>query len=379
MNSSIRVVSQTEPGVVSADWNRLALRSGSPFLTYEWLTSWWRAFGRSRPTWLLLQDGSGALRGGAFLERGGIRSLAAAANVHSVDWDVLADDDSTRVRLWEAVANLGVDRIHLSGVPAEDDSARLAQWHLRRVGYRVAHQAGAASPWLQLPSTWEQLLGNVSRNLRSQVGRRRRRLEQIGSVQLRLTTGGDQLARDLDAFLRLEGSGWKRKAGTAILCDPRTERLYRSFAHAAAAQGWLRLYLLELDGQPIAANYGCAFGGTGFLIKTAFSEDHGDLSPGLLLRAAVLRSSIEEGLHAYDFLGDADEYKRRWASEIRPHVSIWAYRGAFLPGYAYRRRLRPLLKAARDHARVLRGGRAHASLRATANSRWPSSAMQNSG
>jgi CelD/BcsL family acetyltransferase involved in cellulose biosynthesis len=354
LRSTARIVVAAELGALIADWNGLALRSGSPFLTYEWLTCWWSAFGRGKPTWLLLHAEDGSLQGGAFLQRRGARSLAAAANVHSGDWDVLAGDEPARAQLWEAVAKLGADRIHLHAVPSWNDSAWLARGHLQRVGYRVVHQPGPESPWLALPSSWEHLMSAVSRGLRGQVGRRRRALEGLGSLQLRVITGGQSLDRDLDLFLKLEASGWKGRLGTAILCGTDTERLYRGFAHSAAAQGWLRLYLLELDGQTIAADYGCGFGGTGFLIKTTFSEEHGRRSPGLVLRAAVLRSSIEEGLHAYDFLGDADGYKRRWTSEVRPHTSIWGYRGAFLPGYAYRSKLRPLLKAARDRTRRLR-------------------------
>jgi len=39
------------------------------------------------------------------------------------------------------------------------------------------------------------------------------------------------------------------------------------------------------------------------LIRAAFSERHSRWSPGLVLRAAVLHSCIEEGLHRYYFLG----------------------------------------------------------------------------
>ncbi len=347
----------------ASDWNRLIQKSGNPFMTHEWLTCWWNAFGRGTPTWILLRADDGSLRGGAFMERRG-RSLLAAANVHTGEWDVLADSQSGRAQLWQELTELGADRIRLRSVPSYTDSARLAREHLGRGGYRIAVEGRLDSPWLELPSSWEELRGTVSRGLRSQLGRRRRALERAGALELRVVTGGPNFDRDLEAFLNLEAAGWKGRTGTAILCSANTERLYREFARAAASNAWLRLYMLELDGELIAADYGCAVAGAGSLIKTAFSEPHSRFSPGLVLRAAVLHSCIEEGLHGYYFHGEADQYKRRWTQGMRPHIDIWAYRRLFLPGYAYRRRLRPALKVARDRAKRRHASRARTRLTA---------------
>ncbi len=182
----------------------------------------------------------------------------------------------------------------------------------------------------------------MSGNLRSQFARRRRALEREGGVVLR--TGSAE--RDLDQVLHLEGSGWKRRAGTAVMSNPRTEAFYRDFAGAAEAQGWLRLYLLELDGRPIAADYGCAFGGTGFLLKTGFDERYARLSPGLVLRGEVLRTSIEEGLPLLRLLGRARRLQAALGGDLRPRVTIWGYRSLAAPAYLYRARLRGRLKRA---------------------------------
>jgi CelD/BcsL family acetyltransferase involved in cellulose biosynthesis len=337
-----------------ADWDRLALEGGTPFMTHAWLSCWWSAFGDGDPRWLVLGDADdGSLRAGALLHSGRGR-LAAAANVHSGDWNGLARDEDARAELWAAVARQGAGRIHLQGLPDGAEGTRSACAELERAGYRVARVLGPFCPWLALAPSWEELIAAASSGLRQQVRRRRRTLEQAGSLTFRAVGGGPTLERDLDTFLKLEASGWKGKSGTAILSQPATERLYRDFAHAAAERGWLRLNLLELDGVVIAASYDCAFADGAFLLKTTFSEAHGRLSPGLVLLAEVLRSSIEEGLRSYDFLGDPDIYKTRWTSELRPRTQIWAYRGAARPGYLYRTRLRPLLKSVRDRTSAVR-------------------------
>lgn len=343
---------QQELGRLAVEWDRLAQEAGSPFLTHAWLRCWWNAFGDGEPQWLVLCDADGSLRAGALLRRTRA-GLAAAANVHSGDWDGVARDEQARRELWEALAAIGAARVHLQAMPEHRAGARLACEALQRAGYRVLGVPGPFCPWLALPSSFQELLAGASSGLRQQVRKRQRGLEQEGGVAFRSVRGGPALDADLEAFLALEASGWKGRSHTAIVSQPSTERLYREFAHVAAQAGWLRLGILELDGVPIAASYDCVLAGNAYLLKTTFSEPHAPLSPGLVLLAEVLGSLIEEGARSYDFLGDADTYKTRWTAELRPRRQLFAYRGSATPGYLYRKRVRPALKAARDRLRAL--------------------------
>ena len=342
---------------IRATWDRLALPSANPFLTVAWLASWGEAFPEDDPCVFTLEDASGQTVAGACFVSPGRGRLLAAANAHTTDWDAVAADDDARALLWREIARLGHPRVELRHLPASHGESGSPQPALRDAGYRVVEQAQPASPTLELPETFDELMRSVSRNLRSQVGRRRRALEQEGKLELRETRGGESLERDLDSFLRVEASGWKRRSGTAILAEPAAEALYRGFADAAASEGWLRLYLLELDGEVIAADLGCALGGRGYLVKTGFDESYSRLSPGLVLRAEALRASVQEGLSLYDFLGGPDPYKLRWANGSRGHLAVRAFRGPRAAvAHAWWARARPVVRSAREQARRLRGG-----------------------
>jgi Acetyltransferase (GNAT) domain len=343
-----------QTGTPAADWNELALGAGTPFMSHEWLSALVPAFELGDCEWSLLRDSAGALRACTCVLGARGAKLASTTNAHSLDWEILARDEQSCRELAHELVARGANRVQLRGMQADGPSARALAAELDLAGYRTVSVPGPFCPWLELPSSWEELSEGISGSLRSQVRRRRKMLEGEGTLSFRVSRGEDGFEEDLETFLKLEASGWKGRDGTAILSRPSTARLYREFARGAAAQGWLRLYLLELDGAAIAADYGCAFAGTGYFLKTGFDERHARLSPGLILRAEVLRSSIEEGLGGYDFLGDADSYKTRWTAATRPRRQLWAYRGPALAGYAYRKRLRPLLKAARGRALELR-------------------------
>jgi CelD/BcsL family acetyltransferase involved in cellulose biosynthesis len=346
---------QPETGSLAEQWNALALEGGTPFMTHEWLSAWETAFGAGSCERKTLRDERGALRACTCIVRSGAGRLTSTTNSHSPDWELLARDELARVELARELVAAGASRMQLQGMREDAPGAEALADALADAGYRTVRVPGPFCPWLTLPSTWDELSEGISGSLRSQVRRRRRMLEREGTLRFRV--GGEanaDLERDLEAFLQIEASGWKGRDGTAILSKPQTARLYREFAHGAAQRGWLRLYFLELDGATVAADFGCAFAGTGYFLKTGFDERHARLSPGLVLRAEVLRASIEEGLTGYDFLGDPDTYKTRWTSATRPRVALWAYRREALGGYVYRKRLRPLLKRTRDRAYGLR-------------------------
>jgi CelD/BcsL family acetyltransferase involved in cellulose biosynthesis len=336
--------------VIAPQWERLRRRGGGPFLTAAWLASWWRAFAPGEELALVLEADDGTLlAGGCFLDRG--RALDAAVNAHSNDWEVVARDAEAESRFWQAVAALGHRSIVLQPLSGESAALRPRE-ALRRAGYRLVEEPLEPSPWLELPRSFDELLAARSRNLRSQVGRRRRRLESEGELTLRAVRGGPTLERDLDAFFALEAAGWKGGKGTAIAADPRLLDLYRGFAERASSEGWLRLFMLELDGRLVAAEYGSVFEDCGYVLKSAFDEDLAHFRPGFVLMVDVLGVCIDEGLGRYDFLGGPDDYKVRWADGLRARTALRAFRGSGgMPAYVWRKRLRPGMKTARDLAR----------------------------
>jgi CelD/BcsL family acetyltransferase involved in cellulose biosynthesis len=343
-------------GVADAaqEWDRLAELGGSPFLTYEWIVSWWRAIGDGEPLCALLRDSDGSLIGGACCRlspRGEV--TAPTDHAYGYEWDVVARDAAARREVWQAIARFGARRVEFTPLPSGSSGAAAAAEGLRAGGYRISPVQAELEPYLPLPASWDDLLRSVSRNLRSQWRRNRRDLEAAGGFEVRVTRGGTELERDLDTFLRLEASGWKGRSGTAILCDRRAEHLFRSFAALAARHGWLRLTVAECGGNPVAAVYGCSFAGSTFRLKSAFDESRARNSPGLVLLGEDLRRAIEEGSREYRFLGAPDEQKMRWGAVTRPQITIRGYRGATsLPAWAYRAKVRPVLGVARRWARA---------------------------
>jgi CelD/BcsL family acetyltransferase involved in cellulose biosynthesis len=348
------VVLITEHGVDfitarSDEFDRLAMATGSIYLSSAWLDSWTRAFA-PRARSIVATDGAGNIRAAAVVRSLTPYGLGSAADLETDDWTVSGDDPTARSMVWQHLAQTARGRLQLTAVPNVPQHAGLARSVLHDQGYRVAERASVANPRLDLPDSWEDLRRSVSRNTRSLLQRRLAALRRVGSVRLRTSTP-ERVNPDLACFYQLEASGWKGRAGSAIVMRRRTRALYDRFARHAAREGWLRLQLLEVGGVAVAADLSCSFGGGVFMLKTGFDETWSRFSPGLVLRGEALRTAIDDGQQFYDFLGPADDYKLRWGAEVHPHVTISAFRGPVAPfAYRWHAQARPRLKVVRARA-----------------------------
>jgi CelD/BcsL family acetyltransferase involved in cellulose biosynthesis len=134
---------------------------------------------------------------------------------------------------------------------------------------------------------------HLSKKRRKDLRRNRKRLDELGEVAWGVHTKGPALNGAVDAFLRIEASGWKGNRGTALDCQE-TTRAFAKQAFGDQGRGAItRADVLSLDGQAIAINLTLMAGRTGFTIKCAFDETFKAQSAGLLLEEEMIRNVLE--------------------------------------------------------------------------------------
>jgi CelD/BcsL family acetyltransferase involved in cellulose biosynthesis len=129
----------------------------------------------------------------------------------------------------------------------------------------------------------------------------------------------------LETFAELEISGWKGRRGSSIGQRRDLARFLKAYCRRVAERRELRVTTLSFGSQVAAAEiavdaYGCRWG-----LKTAFREALAAYSPGLHLVHASIRAAAERGLAAYEFLGSAEDWQRRWRPETRDYHVILTY------------------------------------------------------
>ncbi|MEM1286625.1 MAG: GNAT family N-acetyltransferase [Pseudomonadota bacterium] len=114
----------------------------------------------------------------------------------------------------------------------------------------------------------------------------RRKLNALGSLTHHTATAGTALDKALDAFLALEASGWKAKAGTALMSVGH-DAFVRQSVSALSKQGRVRIDFTLLDNQPIAGALilrdGPAADPIWMIWKVAYDERYAAHAPGTVM------------------------------------------------------------------------------------------------
>ena len=292
------------------DWTRVAERSRNIFATWEWAATWWDHYGADgEPAFRACRRADGevfAILPLYVVRRRGLRLLRFVGHgPGDVLGPICGEGDGPAAGA------------ALAGVLVEQPR----RWHLF-LGERlprgpVAEAIGGermqteANPYLEIAGkSWDDFSAGLSKKLRGNLRRSARRLEEEHEVRYRLCDEPARLDADLDTLLRLHAARWGRDG----VFEGQAGAFHRDFAHRALAAGWLRLWLMEVDGQPVAAWYGFRFGGVDFFYQSGRDRTWDQHSVGSQLLLHTIRSAFDDGMQRYAFLRGDEPYKDKFAN-----------------------------------------------------------------
>lgn len=343
--AGVELLDSADP--IRAEWDALADRTrAAPFLRAGWIEPWQDAFCSGRPAYLVLRR-DGELAGVLPLQarRG---TLVSPANWHTPVYGPVADGPEAAAALAAGLLAHAGRRADLWFLDPDQPGYRETERAAADAGYGTIVREIAQSPYVTVVGSFDEFMGGLERKFRKDMGRRWRRLEEAGDVEVAFEDGSERLDELLTDGFRLEGSGWKAEQGSAIASDPDRERFYRRVAAWAAERGWLRLAFLRLDGRAIAFDFCMEADGVHYVPKGGFDVEERKHGPGQLLTHAGIKRAFELGLDSYELLGQQDEYKRQWTATTRARLRVQAFprRPAGSASYLAWRYGRPLAKLA---------------------------------
>lgn len=159
---------------------------------------------------------------------------------------------------------------------------------LERRGTCFATDAYARPLLRRVPDPENYVASMLSAETRKKLRRRERRLRDQGTLERRVLRAGDDIDKWIDELLRLEAAGWKGKAGSALACSEANRRFAQEAFRAAFERGRLLMVGLDLDGRPVARHTAFTAGEGAFTFKTAYDEDRGKGSPGVLIELDMI-------------------------------------------------------------------------------------------
>jgi CelD/BcsL family acetyltransferase involved in cellulose biosynthesis len=308
--AELRIERLDSLGPLRDEWDAVAERSRNVFGTWDWAATWWSHFGKGRPIYVVAcRAADGGLVAVVPLH------LATSSPIRLVRFigygpaDQLGpicgpgDRPATARALRAALdtAPLRWDAFFGEQLAAEEEWSGLT-------GARVLHRA--ESPVLRFDGPWDRFLAERSANFRQLVRRKERALARAHTLRYRLVDDPARLPSALETLFALHRARWPQ--GSRFAADG---AFHRDFAARAMARGWLRLWFLELDGEPVAAWYGFRFAGVEMYYQAGRDPAWDRWSVGFVLQAHAVRSALDDGITEYRFGRGAEPFKYRFTRD----------------------------------------------------------------
>jgi CelD/BcsL family acetyltransferase involved in cellulose biosynthesis len=189
---------------------------------------------------------------------------------------------------------------------------------LGKHGFRCRTHDAGRNLFVALSGTWAEYHSTRSRRFKKANNLIGNRLKKAGAVRIDwLEPGTDDAgaaSAALEAAIRISANSWKRETGNS-LGDPGPQAFIRALSKQAFRRGWLSLWILSLNGEPLAMEYQLVSNARVHALRSDFVESRAEISPGSHLNRYLLENLFERGLERYYMGRGENAYKARWTSE----------------------------------------------------------------
>lgn len=322
------------------EWSELLSDSEADnlFLTWEWLHAWWRHLGaRYKLHILAVRRGSQLMAIAPFAVKPAQARLllpfrsVAFMGMRTVGTDypdiiIRRGDEDT---VLDALADYLSDHrlmFELRRIKTGlTTTARLVE-RLETRGWHVASSVTERCPYIRLEGhTWESYLSSLGASHRQNVRRCLRRINRDFTSDLVRVRTDEERRECLKVFELLHHKRWDTRQGSDMKNDAAYMAFHEEFSRLALHNGWLRLFVLRLDGRPAASIYGFRYRDDFYFYQSGFDPEFSRYSVGLVTMALSIRSAMDEGVHKYDMLHGTECYKYLWADEQQDLLLLQCY------------------------------------------------------
>jgi CelD/BcsL family acetyltransferase involved in cellulose biosynthesis len=319
-------------------WNRLADATDPDdiFLRFEWFDAAWQWRKDEATRQILVVKRGTDIVGIAPLVLGrapgrGPRRMGFLAVPDTQRCDVLcsiADFAMVAAELARALRRDASkwDLLALRRMPRHDRASLLLRAFVE-TGMQARLQNIDENPYIDLAGGWQRFYSTIGRGLKKANNLAANRIAKAGTPDVRQVTSADNAAQvdeALASVIAISAHSWKQATGTSMDGAGPGAFIARLTEHARR-EGWLSLWLLFLDREPVAAEYQLVYNGSIHALRSDFRREREAISPGSYLNREMLERLFAAGCRRYLMGPGSNPYKRRWTSASEPLVVLEAY------------------------------------------------------
>ncbi|MHB9155701.1 MAG: GNAT family N-acetyltransferase [Endomicrobiales bacterium] len=313
-------------------WNEALSRSGreAPFMTHEWFSCWWEAFGAGKKMRVLLVKEKGAVVALAPLMKTRLRvaglPAAAVTFMHNTIAPragviVLKDDERIMNEMLDFLSSPGQGHhlLMLDSLEKASPANVMLRSAITSRSLPCRQIDDARSPYIPIAGSWDDYLKGRSKSFRYQLNRLERLFAKKGDCEIRTYATAGDAGKAMEELLAVSRKTWKFRAGTAIASRPESTRFFTLLAHKGMAGGWLSIWMLKCGGKPVAFQYVLDDKRKMTGLKMEFDEEYRAMVPGKFLAQRLIQYCFDHRYDEFDMMGRDEGHKMEWSSVCRPH------------------------------------------------------------
>jgi CelD/BcsL family acetyltransferase involved in cellulose biosynthesis len=294
------------------------------FLTWDWLSTWWKHLGSGDLLLLGFRaEEDGRLVGIAPLFRtegeDGLSVLSLVGCRDVSDYLDLIVERGQEDAVYQALLDYlegdapAWDLLDLCNIPQDSLSyARLQELAAAR-GYQTAVEIEDVCPIIDLPASWDEYLMMLNKKQRHEVRRKLRKSDAEADTRFVIVRPDHDLQAEMQVFVDLHQKSAPEKDE---FMDPQMQAFFFDMARVTQEQGWLQLVFVEMGGQKAAALLNFDYGDSILVYNSGYDPTQfRHLSPGIIVTARSIEHAIELGRARFDFLRGDEVYKYRFGAE----------------------------------------------------------------
>lgn len=303
------------------------------FLSWEWLYTWWQNFGEDIALRLFTVWRGDRLAGIAPLMliqkiKWGFK-LRLLTNIAYHDPDisgfiVAKEDDEALSALCEAIRQTSGDWqvFELLETPVEQVNRILQQGCFSVSEYLVRTETNLHL-FIPINTDWESYYESHHRKHKQGIRRKLTLIESEGkSWSFRRYIGSEVTQERLEEIFTINQFG----NFPETYRTQKQREVHYQLVERMREPGYMDISFLDLDGIPIAFQYGFTSHGRFEGWRLGSDSRYRDYSPGILLLFFNIRDAFLRNLKEVDMLRGLEEYKRRWTVQERNYQHLYIMR-----------------------------------------------------
>jgi CelD/BcsL family acetyltransferase involved in cellulose biosynthesis len=181
-------------------------------------------------------------------------------------------------------------------------------------------------PYIELSGqTWNSYLATLGSSHRGNFHRRVKQLQNNFKARFEMARTEEERRVFLAVLIALHRKRWEGKGESEAFSTPDVVSFHEDLSLLALERGWLRLFVLWLNGRPASALYGFRHDARFYFFQSGLDPEYSRYSVGLVTMGLAIKNAIEDGAEEYDLLHGDESYKFLWARQSRDLQKLELY------------------------------------------------------